>query len=82
MQISCERIDALQCNSLYCLNGDCDLTKGAINNGSIVYENDSEFGPLQVIESSIAAASNVVLPSKKSTIVFFGNAWFLWSAGA
>jgi len=59
------RIDTLQCNSLYCLNGDCDVTNAVINNCSIVYENNSEFGPIQVIESSIAAASNVVLPSTK-----------------
>ena len=59
------RIDALQCNSLYCLNDDCDVTNAMINNCSIVYENDSEFGPIQVIESSTTAASNVVLPSKK-----------------
>ena len=59
------RIDALQCNSLCCLNDDCDPTSAMINNCSIVYENDSDFGPIQTIESDVASASNFVLPSQK-----------------
>jgi len=59
------RIDALQCYSLYCLNGDCDVMNAVINNCFIVYENDSEFGPIQFMEFCVAAAINVALPSTK-----------------
>jgi hypothetical protein len=59
------RIDALQCNSLCYLNDECDIINANVNNCSIVYETDSEFGPIQVIESCVTTENNVVLPSQK-----------------
>jgi len=60
------RIDALQCNSLYCIEDDhCDLLSATVINCSIVYENDVDFGPIQVIESCEGVGSNVTLPSQK-----------------
>lgn len=59
------RVDALSCNSLLCLNGDYESTNAMINNCSIVFEDDSAFGPIQVIESNVANDNDVVLPSQK-----------------
>ena len=59
------RIDALKCNSLYCIEDECDVMTATVNNCSIVYENDVEFGPNRVIDSCDAGVNNVVLPSQK-----------------
>jgi Reverse transcriptase (RNA-dependent DNA polymerase) len=59
------RVDALQCDLLCYINDDCDVTSVEVNNCSIVYENDLEFGPIRIVESRVAEASNLVQPSKK-----------------
>jgi len=54
------RVDSVTCNSLV-----DDLESKSINTCAVVYENDTDFGQLKVIPSTLSQPSTVVLPSEK-----------------
>ena len=54
------RVDSVTCDSLV-----DDLESKSVNTCALVYENDTDFGQLNVIPSTLSQPSTVVLPSEK-----------------
>ena len=54
------RVDSVTCDSFI-----CDLESMSVNTCAVIYENDADFGQLNVIPSTLSQPSTVVLPSEK-----------------
>jgi len=54
------RVDSVTCDSLV-----DDLESKSVNTCAVVYENYTDFGQLNVIQSTLSQPSTVVLPSEK-----------------
>ena len=54
------RVDSVTCDSLV-----DDLESKSVNTCALVYENDTDFGQLNVIPSTLSQPCTVVLPSEK-----------------